>query len=71
MTIAIPSETTKNPTLIGKLDGLLFGNTDLNTTFSVKFTKGGNEYTKSLRVIDINYTQNMGEIPIYAVAFGM
>ena len=71
MTCAIPSETTQNGELITKLDGFIFGATDLNTTFSVSFVKGGTTYTKTLKLLDADYTQNMGEVPLYAFSLGM
>lgn len=69
LTFAFPSR--ENEYLTQVCDGVLFGNTDLNIEYVVVIRKNGTNYTKRLKILSIDYEQNMGEIPAYAVAFGV
>lgn len=69
MSVSVPS--LLSDTFVSKVDSLIFGNADINTTFEVTITKGGVTYpTRTLHFIDIHYSQEITNIPIYAIGLG-
>ena len=69
MSVSVPS--LLSDTFVSKVDSLIFGNADINTTFEVTITKGGITYpTRTLHFIDIHYSQEITNIPIYAIGLG-
>ena len=66
LTLNVISEQTE---LVSKVDGFIFGTTNLNEVFNVTFTKNGIEYTKSLKLTSANISQELGGIPSYALSF--
>lgn len=51
-----------------KIDGFIFSDTNLNTTFSVEFKKGNTTYTKTLKLTSATLSQELGGIPSYAIS---
>lgn len=76
MAFSIPSVLSgKNSNLVSKIDSIVLGYNDVNTTFEVKFKKGNNTYpsvnqTRTMHLINVNYEQEITGIPMYAIGLG-
>ena len=74
LTLSIPSVLNSN--IVSKLDGILFGNTNINSVFNVRIKKGGIWYptnstdSRALKVVDIDFSQEITGIPMYSIGFG-
>lgn len=55
--------------LINKIDQIVFSTEDINSDFTVIFTKNGVSYTKVLKLTNASLSQELGGVPNYAVSF--
>lgn len=82
-TMALSTPSFLNGTgsnFISKVDSIVFGNANINTTFEVRFVKGGVSYpsyeenetptTRTLHLISASYNQEITGIPLYAIGLG-
>lgn len=67
LTVGIPS--IANNTIISDFDSIMLGTEDINKRFTLTIVKDGQTYTKDCVITEIQYEQNIGEIPVYAVSF--
>ena len=67
LSVAIPS--ISNMTFLSTVDAICFGSDDINTQFVLSIVKDGTPYSITCVITGIDYQQNIGEIPIYAITF--
>lgn len=68
MAFSIPS--LANLQIVNKVDGIALGDSDINTLFNFRITKGGTTYTKTLHLISYELDQEITNMPMLTIGLG-
>lgn len=55
--------------IIKKIDTIMLGTESINSTFDIEITKNGTTYTKTMKLLNCDFSQAQGGIPTYTLSF--